>query len=176
MTDESIRLRDVWKYQIILINICYDIMLLNHIHYHKILGFFVVAFLGFFVPLKNGDVTITGEGLKLLICARHSMPFSSEVSRACHTYCDTGHPFTMVISEDPWHSRPLPNVWQLSCHYLFLRHRSVVAGIRTTNFPHTGPTLLSTALLLRSLWLVANKGLSIFLERKTFGMITVTWN
>ena len=22
----------------------------------------------------------------------------------CHTYCDTGHPFKMVISEDPWHS------------------------------------------------------------------------
>ena len=23
---------------------------------------------------------------------------------ACHTHCDTGHPFIMVISEDPWHS------------------------------------------------------------------------
>ena len=23
-----------------------------------------------------------------------------------HIYCDTGHPFKMVISEDPWHSHP----------------------------------------------------------------------
>ena len=32
---------------------------------------------------------------------------SSEGSLACHTCCDTGHPFIMVvwlISEDPWHS------------------------------------------------------------------------
>ena len=27
---------------------------------------------------------------------------------ACHTYYDTGHPFIMVISEDPWHSHLLP--------------------------------------------------------------------
>mgnify|MGYP003690142205 CR=1 FL=1 len=26
---------------------------------------------------------------------------SSQGSLACHTYCDTGHPFKMVISEDP---------------------------------------------------------------------------
>ena len=26
-----------------------------------------------------------------------------EGSLACHTYCDTGHPFIMVISEGPWH-------------------------------------------------------------------------
>ena len=38
-----------------------------------------------------GDVTITGEGFL-----------------ACHTYCDTGYPFIIVISEDPWHSRLLP--------------------------------------------------------------------
>ena len=29
----------------------------------------------------------------------------------CHTYCDMGHPFIMVISEDLWHSHLLPNVW-----------------------------------------------------------------
>ena len=28
----------------------------------------------------------------------------------CHTYYDTGHPFIMVISEDPWHSYLLPSV------------------------------------------------------------------
>ena len=23
---------------------------------------------------------------------------------ACHTYCETGHPFVLVIAEDPWHT------------------------------------------------------------------------
>ena len=48
-----------------------------------------------------GDVIITGEGLQILTFARHSWPLSSEGSLACHTYCDTGHPFIMVISKDP---------------------------------------------------------------------------
>ena len=29
------------------------------------------------------------------------MDLSNEGSVACHTYCDTGQPFIMVISEDP---------------------------------------------------------------------------
>ena len=42
-----------------------------------------------------GDVAITGEGLEFL-------PLSSVGSLMCHyTYCDTGQPFIMVISEDP---------------------------------------------------------------------------
>ena len=40
-----------------------------------------------------GDVTITGEGLQVLTYARHSWQLSGEGSLACHTYCDTGHPF-----------------------------------------------------------------------------------
>ena len=61
--------------------------------------------LWFYVPLENfhsymyEDVTITGEGLQILTYARHSWPLSSEDSLACHTFCDTGHPFMMVISE-----------------------------------------------------------------------------
>ena len=31
------------------------------------------------------------------------MAMSNKVSLACHTYCDTGHPFIMVISENPSH-------------------------------------------------------------------------
>ena len=49
------------------------------------------------------DVTITDEGLQILTYARHSWPLSSEGSLAWHTYCDTGNPFIMVISEVPWH-------------------------------------------------------------------------
>ena len=40
------------------------------------------------------------KGLQILTYARHSWPLSSESSLACHTYCDTGHPFIMVIYED----------------------------------------------------------------------------
>ena len=107
------------------------------------------ACLGFFVPLENfhsyGDVTITGEGLQILTYARHLWPSSSEGSLPCHTLYDKGHPFIMVISEDPSHSHLLLIVWQCSCHYLFLRLRSVVAGIRTPNLPLAGRTLLPTA-------------------------------
>ena len=48
-----------------------------------------------------GDVTAAGERLQILIYVRHLWPLRSEGSLACHTYCDTGHPFIMVISEDP---------------------------------------------------------------------------
>ena len=65
-----------------------------------------------------------------LFTYRHSWPLSSEGSLACHSYCDTGHPFIMVISEDPQHTHLLLSVKQWSCHYL-----SVAAGIRTHNLP-----------------------------------------
>ena len=80
-----------------------------------------VCLLEFIVPLENFS----------LIWRRHhcrwraanfdfdSWPLSSEGSLTCHTHCDTGLPFIMIISEDPWHL--LPSVWQWSCHYLILR-------------------------------------------------------
>ena len=40
-------------------------------------------------------------------CSWHSCPWSSEGSLACHTYCDTGRPFIMVVSEGLWHSHLL---------------------------------------------------------------------
>ena len=101
-------------------------------------NFFVCLFVwGFSSHLiivhSYGDVTIAGEGLQILTCARHSRPLSSESSLACHTYCDTGIHLKsfMVISEDPWHPHLLPSVMQCSCYYLFLRLRSVAAGIQT---------------------------------------------
>ena len=48
-----------------------------------------------------GDVNIAGEGLHILTNARHSWPLSSEGFSKCHTNCDTGLPFIMVIYEDP---------------------------------------------------------------------------
>ena len=43
---------------------------------------------------------VTGEGLNDLNYTRHSLSLSNEESLPCHIYCDTGHPFIMVISED----------------------------------------------------------------------------
>ena len=81
-----------------------------------------------------GNVTIAGEELQILTYARHSWPLSSEglISLTCHTHWDAGLPFIMVISEDPCHSHLMPSVWQWSCHYVFLRLRSVATGDRTS--------------------------------------------
>ena len=46
----------------------------------------------------------------ILACARHVWQLSSEGSLACHTYCGKGHPFIMVISDDPWHSHLMPSI------------------------------------------------------------------
>ena len=61
----------------------------------NILNIFVVCLIDF-SSNSYGNVTITREGLQILTYARQSWPLSSEGSLACHTYCDTGHPFIMV--------------------------------------------------------------------------------
>ena len=64
-----------------------------------------------------------------LTYSRHLWPLNSGGSLACYSHCDTGHPFIMVFSEDKWHSSLLPRVKHGSCNYLFLRLRSVAAGL-----------------------------------------------
>ena len=78
-----------------------------------------------------GDVNIAVEGLQIFTYARHSWPLSSEGSLTCHTYCDMGLPFIMLISQDQWHSHLLLSVWQWSCPYLILWHRSVATRDQT---------------------------------------------
>ena len=76
----------------------------------SILGF---VYLDFFVSRifhSYGDVTITSEVLQILTNAQHLWPLSSESSLAFHTYCDTGHPFIVVIPEDRWRSHLLQSV------------------------------------------------------------------
>ena len=68
-----------------------------------------------------GDVTIIGERLQIVSYTLQAYQLSSDGTLACNTYCNTGHTFILVISEDPWHSHLLPNFLQWSCHYLFLR-------------------------------------------------------
>ena len=43
-----------------------------------------------------GDVTITGEGP-----LTYDLPMFALVAIKQYSYCDTGHPFIMIISEDP---------------------------------------------------------------------------
>ena len=93
-----------------------------------------------------GDVTIAGEGLQILTYGRHSLPLSSEGSLTCHTYCETGLLFIMVISEDPWHSYLLPSAWQWSCHDLIKRLMSVATGNRTPISSTRGECFTSEAL------------------------------
>ena len=100
-----------------------------------------------------GDVSIAGEGLQILIYARHSWLLGSEGSLACHTYCDTGHSFIMVISEDPW---------PRSCYrafssgavttYFYDIGLSIAAENRPSNLPLAEPTLDPTAPLPRSVF------------------------
>ena len=97
------------------------------------LGFVCLLFWGVFMSQSrifhsNGDVTIAGE---ISTYTWHLGPLSNEGSLALHAYCDTGHPFMIFISEDPWHSNLLLSVRQWSFHHLFLRLRSVAAGIPT---------------------------------------------
>ena len=89
-----------------------------------------------------GDFAITDEGLHMLTYALLSWPLSSKGSSAYHSYCDTWHLFK--IFEDHDTHTVLQRISQWSCHYLFLRLRSVVIGIRTPNFLHVRQTLWPT--------------------------------
>ena len=58
--------------------------------------------------------------------ARHSWSSSNEGFLECHTYCDMGHPFIMVISGDPCNSQLLSSVWQwnvTTCFYYLVLSR-----------------------------------------------------
>ena len=59
-------------------------------------------------------------------------------SLVCHTYRDTGHPFIMVISEDPWHSHLMPSFSQWSCHYCFNDLDLSRLGFEQPTFPLRG--------------------------------------
>ena len=58
---------------------------------------------GGYSPTHMDTSPLPMKGWLILTFARHSCiwPLSSEGLLVCHTYCDTGHPFIMVISVDP---------------------------------------------------------------------------
>ena len=66
----------------------------------KLFLFVCLFVLGFIVPLENFPLIWRRHHYRwrlqiFLTYTRHSWPLSSEGSSACHTYCDTGHPFIM---------------------------------------------------------------------------------
>ena len=78
----------------------------------------------------------------ILIFTRHILPLSSEGSLACHTYCDTAHPFIMVFFKDPWHSHLLPNILQWLSQPIL--PTSVCRGWVSNNHPSAcGATVLT---------------------------------
>ena len=115
-------------------------------------------FWSFSFCIKTGIFTVSGINNKLInltintstcmytdtvqnhgfFCTKHIL------SPIPHTYCNKGYSFKMVISEDPWHSHPLPSVWQWNCHYLFLRLRSVATVIRPPNLLLAGGRTLES--------------------------------
>ena len=62
------------------------------------------VYLWFFVPLENFSLIWRRHHCRWRaenfdLCSA-TKPLSSECSLTCHIYCDTGHPFIIVISED----------------------------------------------------------------------------
>ena len=68
-----------------------------------------------------------------MINAQDLWPLNSKGSLLCQTYRDMGHPFMLVIFEDPWHL--MPSGKMLSCHYLFFFDIYVAARIQLPNRP-----------------------------------------
>ena len=72
--------------------------------------------------VSDTKVTVKARG-PLVSCIQHFLsvlvfwqlihmwiPLNSAGSLACHTYCDTRHPFIMIIFEDTWHSHLMLSV------------------------------------------------------------------
>ena len=109
-----------------------SLLLLNERTWVNFVSLFVYGFLSHSrIFLSYGNITITVEGHQILTYTPHSWPLSSEGSLVCHTYCDMGHSYIMVISEEPWNSQLLLSAWQWSCHFMFKWLRSVATSDQT---------------------------------------------
>ena len=88
-----------------------------------------------------GAVTNTSEGLQSLTCTRHSWPLNSDGSSKCHTYCDTGQFFIIVISEDPWHSRLMTGRLAVELSLPVLTTKVCPDRVSNPDLPHARRTL-----------------------------------
>ena len=83
---------------------------------------------------------------------RHHYGWRTSNFHLCHlagtvlySYCDTWHPFLMVISEDPSHSHLLPSVCQWSCDFF----------INEITASDAGPNIIRSHLFL--FWWIVHK-------------------
>ena len=81
------------------------------------------------------------HGSQILTYARYLRPLSSKGSLACHTNCDTGHSYIMVISEDLWQSHLLPSVGSEAVTACYNELGLSRLGFEHPNLPHTRRTL-----------------------------------
>ena len=109
-------------------------------------SYWLFVWLGFYVPLENFS----------LIWRRHNYRWRAANFDLCSALMAIeqweffsmphllwhGHPFIMVISEDPWHLYLLPSVWQWSWHDLGMWR---LGFEHPWNLPHARQTLLPTA-------------------------------
>ena len=80
---------------------------------------FVVCLCVVLHPNQDFSLIWRCEGFQILTYTPHSWPLSSEGSLVCHTYCEMGHMFIVVISEDPCYLHLLLSARQWSCHNLY---------------------------------------------------------
>ena len=81
---------------------CYLLSISIVLKYYLICLF--VGWYGFFCPIREFFTHNCRWRAADFAFARHLRPLSSEGYFAWYTYCDTGHPSIMVISEDPLHT------------------------------------------------------------------------
>ena len=152
------------------------------------------VYLGFFVPLEffthmdYRDVTLAMKSCKFWsMLGIYSWPLSSEGSLACHVFCDTGHPFIMVISEVPWQShQAFSNAAVTTCFYdlglsqLTQRHSAcednalthcttalVKGAMNTLSFHH----LCKPWLMVAFFYFSCKKKVGLLFEKKITAMI-----
>ena len=86
----------------------------------------------FFIPMETSPLPVKGCKVWPLF-GTHDHWAVRVVWRAT-SYCDTEHPFLLVISDDPWHSHLLPSVFAVELSLLVFTTRSVATVIQTPNF------------------------------------------
>ena len=84
----SVRRRAVFCYTFL------DSLLYNSIH----------SLFGVYRPTREFFTYMETSPLPAKGCKCWSMLGTHGHWVACHTYCETGHPFVLVIAEDPWHT------------------------------------------------------------------------
>ena len=101
--------------------LCSSLNILQNLNFSPIYMYIVfhiylfVCLFRFFVPLENFFTHMETSPFPVKGCNFWPMlgthgHWAARFFLACHSHCDTGHPFIMPVSEDPWHSYLLTSV------------------------------------------------------------------